>query len=182
MLCLPDVDCKRYWKRLTRDAPLPEVWCPLCEDCLLRGHGWYLRYLDGERVEIRRGRCPNCRVTHALLPEDVCAYQDLTFSTLECAMDAGDGPTAAAQAVGEYGDAAVRRARRWLGYVWRQVKPLLPAPGEVLDRIEAVVGPGPRKLVRLRHWLWSKLVLFLGGPVGVFRHGRPCNAFRHSST
>ena len=179
MLCLPDVDYKRY---LSLDSPLPEVWCPSCETCLLRGHGWYRRYLGGELVSIRRTRCPRCRVTHALLPEDVCAYQDLTFSSLECAIDAGGGPTAAARAVGERGEAAVRRTRRWLGPVWKQIKPLLPAPGEIWDRIEAVVGPGPGKLIRLRRWLWSKLVLFLGGPVGLFRHGRPARATRRGST
>jgi len=33
----------------------------------------------GERQRLRRVRCPRCRVSHAVLPEDVCAYRDLTF-------------------------------------------------------------------------------------------------------
>jgi len=84
MVFLSTLDHKSYWQELT--AGLPEVRCPnpSCSRCLLRGHGWYRRYLGGRRVAFRRTRCPCCGVTHALLPEDVCAYQDLTLSALEC--------------------------------------------------------------------------------------------------
>ena len=175
MVCLPGIDSKCYWTRLARGIAIPEVACPdpSCPG-LLAARGWYWRYLDGERVQLRRLRCGGCGVSHALLPEDVCAYQDLTLPALEAAIDHGAGPSAAARAAGQQGPAAVRRARRWLrGSSWPRLRALLPVPGSVWERIQAIVGEGPGQLIRLRHWLWSKLGWFLGGPAGLFRHGRP---------
>lgn len=172
MVFLPGLDRKSYWKRLATGIPTVPCPDPSCQSCLLRPHGWYRRYLDGERVAFRRTRCPCCGVTHALLPEDVCAYLDLTLPALERAMDAGL-PTSAARAVGEVTAVTVRRARRWLrGSTWVQLLTLLPTAGDLLDRIVAFVGEAPGKLIRLRHRLWSKRVL-LGGLSGLFLHGRP---------
>jgi hypothetical protein len=81
MICHPGLDSKNYWDQ-TLCGEIPEIPCPECESSL-RGHGTYQRYLGGTQVSIRRLRCPRCRVTHALLPEDVCAYQDLTLPVLE---------------------------------------------------------------------------------------------------
>ena len=179
MLCLPGLACKEYWERLTPGSPIPEIDCPTCLR-QLKGHGWYRRYFGGERVSIRRLRCVGCRVTHALLPEDLCAYQDLTLPALEQAKQS-DGPTAAARAAGWA--SAVRRARCWRGgRLWRELLAVLPVAGEVLERIEALVGPGPGMLVRLRHWMWSQLRYLLGGPCGLFRHGRPRMRLRGAST
>ena len=100
MLCLPGLGCKNYWEWMAPGSPVPKIECPSCHR-LLRGHGWYRRYLGGQRVRIRRLWCAGCCVTHALLPEDVCAYQDLTLTALEAGAAYGavqakqrDGPTA----------------------------------------------------------------------------------------
>ena len=175
MLFLPGIDSKSYWTRLARGMAIPEVACPdpSCPG-LLGPRGWYWRYLGGERVQLRRLRCRHCRVSHALLPEDVCAYRDLTLPVLEAAMHSRDGPSAAARAACQRGPAAVRQARRWLrGTSWQRLSMLLPATGDAWERIEAIVGQVPGQLTRLRHWLWSKLGYLLGGPTGLFRHGRP---------
>ena len=179
MVCLPGLCCKNYWERMTPGSPIPEIQCPTCPR-QLRGHGWYRRYFDGQRVAIRRLCCHACGVTHALLPEDLCAYQDLTLPGLEQAK-AQEGPSAAARASGWHG--AVRRARRWrAGRLWQELLALLPAPGTAWERIVALVGPEPGMLVRLRHWLWSRLAYLLGGPCGVFRHGRLSSGRRRAST
>lgn len=179
MLCLPGLACKEYWERMRPGVPIPEIECPTCLR-QLRGHGWYQRYFDGKRVDIRRMRCMVCHVTHALLPEDLCAYQDLSLPSLEQAKQS-DGPSAAARAAGCVG--AVRRARRWRGgRLWRELLAVLPVGGKVWERIEALVGPKPGMLVRLRHWMWSKLSYLLGGPCGLFRHGRPRSHLRGAST
>jgi hypothetical protein len=179
MLCLPGLGCKEYWERITSDSPVPELDCPSCHRPL-RGHGWYPRYVGGQRVLIRRLRCAGCGVSHALLPEDLCAYQDLTLTSLEQARQR-DGPTAAALAAGCEG--AVRRARRWRdGRLWQELLALLPVAGDVWQRVVTRVGPEPGMLVRLRHWLWSHLAYLLGGPCGLFRHGRPGSLRRRAST
>lgn len=179
MLCLLGLSCKDYWERMTPSAAIPEIECPDCAD-LLKGHGWYRRYFGGQRVAIRRLRCAACGVTHALLPEDLCAYQDLTLPALEQAQ-ARDGPSAAARVAGVEG--AVRRARRWrAGRLWRQLHAVLPAAGTLWERMVALVGPEPGLLVRLRHWIWSHLAYWLGGPCGLFRHGRPPSCRRRAST
>lgn len=179
MLCLPGLGCKEYWERMRSGSPIPEMECPTCLS-QLKGHGWYQRYFCGERVDIRRLRCVGCGVTHALLPEDLCAYQDLTLPSLEQAKQR-DGPSSGACAAGW--DGAVRRARRWRGSrVWRQLLALLPAAGTVWERVVALVGSAPGMLVRLRHWVWSHLAYWLGGPCGLFRHGRPPSGRREAST
>lgn len=179
MICLPGLDCKDYWERIRRGAPLPDIECPTCRR-RLRGHGWYGRYLSGQRVSLRRLRCRACSVTHALLPEEVCAYQDLTLSALEQAA-LEEGPSAAARAAGCEG--AVRRARRWLrSLVWKQLLHLLPAVGDFWRRTKTLVGSAPGMLLRLRHWIWSHLGFLLGGPCGLFRAGRPPSHPRRSAT
>ena len=179
MLCLPGLGCKEYWEWMSRGSPMPAIPCPSCPG-LLKGHGGYERYFENQRVRIRRLRCAGCGVTHALLPEDLCAYQDLTLLALEQAQRR-EGPSAAARAAGC--DGAVRRARRWRGSrLWRELLALLPVSGPAFERIAALVGPQPGMLVRLRHWMWSHLAYWLGGPCGLFRHGRPRRRRRRAST
>lgn len=184
MLFLAGLDGKSYWTRLSQS--LPGVACPDpdCRGVPLRAHGWYPRYLGGERVALRRLRCPRCGVTHALLPADVCAYQDLTLPVVEQAVvETRAGPTTAARAVGMATAAAVRRMRRWLASpVWEQLRQLLPAAGELGQRIVAVLGGEADKLLRLRDWLWSRRGLLLAGPAGLFRQGRPAARLRPGST
>jgi len=175
MVCVRGLGSKTYEEQMARGKQLPEVPCPnpSCNGLCLRGHGWHKRYLGGERVALRRLRCPRCRVSHVLLPEDVCAYRDLTLSTLEAAMEAPSA-SAAARAAGRSGVAAVRQARRWrCGSTWQLLSFLLPAAGTAWQRIEAIVGKVAGKLLRLRHWLCSHLGYLLGGPTGFFRGGRP---------
>lgn len=188
MLSLPGVDRKTYPERFGRGLPLPQVGCPdpACSG-QLRGHGWYRRFVDGILAAIRRLRCNRCGVTHAVLPEDICAYRDATLPALEAAMEAGVGPSAGAKAAGQRGAAGVRRVRRWMrsleGRRVAQVVALLPAvAGSFLERVRAMVGPAPGALIRLRHWLWSTYTYFLGGLTGLFRHGRPSLAIRGAST
>lgn len=175
MVCVRGLDGKTYKKQVDRGKPIPVVACPSpsCHGCCLRGHGWHKRYLGGQRAELRRLRCPRCKVSHVLLPEDVCAYRDLTLSTLEAAMEA-TSVSGAVRAAGQVSVAAVRQARRWRrGSTWQRLGFLLPATGTVWQRIEAIVGKVAGKLLRLRHWLWSHLGYLLGGPTGLFRGGRP---------
>lgn len=57
---------------LGREVEVPELSCPSC-GVKLRRWGWYERTLRGVEVPIpiRRGRCPECGRTHALLPDFV---------------------------------------------------------------------------------------------------------------
>ena len=187
MLCLRGFDCKTYWDRFAPGLPLPEIACPSCEGQLLRGHGWYRRYLDGELVPIRRVRCGRCGVTHAVLPEDVCAYHDLTLWMLERALETEGGPTAVARATGQAGDVGVRRARRWqhrerASWNAELLALLPPTAGRWWERVGAVVGPEPGALIRLRRWLWSTWRCFFSGLTGLFRRGQPRTPFRRDST
>ena len=162
MLCVRGLDSKSYWKLLAAGKSLPDVECPnpTCRGCLLRGHGWYWRRLDGQLKRVRRLRCPRCRRTHALLPEDVCAYRDLRLSEVEHALEESPSPS------------------------WQTpVLFLLPGTiGSFWDRVRAVVGQDDGKLIRLRHWVWSICRYFLSGLSGLFRQGQPNRIPRGRST
>jgi len=180
MLSIVGVGCNEYAGTVGRGGAVPDVSCPGagCEGRKQRGHGFYARYVDGRLFELRRLICLACGVTNAVLPEDLCAYRDATLLAVEAAADAGPGPSVRARAAGQTGPGAKRRVKRWrLGPVSRWVillVALLPAgPGRWIDRVRAVVGVGIGALVRLRRWLWSVQVVFLGGPAGLFHHGRP---------
>lgn len=156
---------------------LPKIPCPCCER-VLGGHGWYRRYLDGVLVKLRRVRCPLCGVTHAVLPEEVCAYRDLRLSDVEAALRAEGGPTAKAKASGQQGDDAVRRVRRWVhrwGEGWLEpLQWLLPGSGgSGWERIREVFGDVAGALLGLRRWLWSRCRYLFSGLTGLYRHGRP---------
>ena len=180
MLSVSGVACNEYARVIGRNGSVPAVSCPApgCQGRLQRGHGFYRRYVDGVLRELRRMICPACGVTNALLPEDLCAYRDATLTAVEAAADTGPGPAVRARAAGETGHEAKRRVRRWgLEPESRWVVllvALLPAgPQHWLERVRAVVGPGSGALVRLRRWLWERYTVFLGGPCGLFRLGRP---------
>jgi hypothetical protein len=180
MLSMAGVSRNEYAGAIGRVGSVPRVACPTpeCQGRQQRGHGFYKRYVDGVLSELRRLICSSCGVTHVLLPEDVCAYRDATLTAMEAAAEVGPGPAARARAAGERGPEAKRRVRRWgLGAASRwvtQLLALLPAgPERWLDRVRAVVGAGSGALVSLRRWLWSQYTVFLGGPCGLFRHGRP---------
>jgi len=180
MLSVAGVRCNEYACVVGRSGSVPSVACPTpgCQGRRQRGHGFYKRYVNGVQRELRRLICSTCGVTNALLPEDLCAYRDATLTAVEAAADAGPGPAARARAAGETGHEARRRVRRWgLGCASRWVVrlvALLPAgPESWLDRVRAVVGAGSGVLVRLRQWLWERYAVFLGGPCGLFPHGRP---------
>ena len=154
MLSVPGLDCDSYWRQLA-NGKIPEVECPSCDSSLLRGHGWYRRRVDGHEIRIRRLRCPRCLATHALLPEDLCAYRDSKLSALE--------------------EVALEGASKSLFF-------LLPATsGSLLDRVQAIVGLR-EPVVWLRHWLWSNCGYFFSGLSGLFRHGQPHRDLRGRST
>lgn len=178
MLSLQGWGCKQY-RELVDGGAVPEVSCPDpgCGGTRLRGHGWYSRYLGGRREPLRRLRCPRCGVSHALLPEDLCAYRDATLDAVEAALAMGR-PSAGAQAAGQSGSSGVQRVRRWLRSAGERfadgVQVLLaPAAGPWWQRAQGVVGAAAGWLTRLRHWLWSRWQCFLGGVSGLYRHGRP---------
>jgi hypothetical protein len=180
MLSLAGVGCKEYREQVGgRTVALPEVSCPdpQCQGTRLRGHGWYQRYIDGKQEPLRRLRCPRCRVSHALLPEDLCAYRDATLGAVELALAAG-GPSAGAQAAQQGGRQGVRRVRRWLrsceGPFAASLQALLaPVAGPWWYRAQQVVGEAAGWLTRLRHFVWSGWRYFVGGVSGLYRHGRP---------
>lgn len=126
-------------------------------------------------MRIRRGRCPSCGVTHAILPEDVCAYRDLALDTLVAVLTAA-GPSEAARALGDPGPEKVRRARRWrrlaLGERARQAERVLATTGSPSTWWErAIEAYGD--LVSWRHRQWAQTGYFLSPLLGLFRHGRP---------
>ena len=179
MVSVAGLGCKQYREQLDGGL-VPRLICPDPE-CRtpLRGHGWYRRYLGGERQRLRRVRCPRCKVSHAVLPEDVCAYRDLPFEAVEAGL-AAEGPSAGAEASGQVGSAGVRRVRGWL----RSAKE--PCAAKLLGLLgpvsspwwrgaQEVVGKATGWLTRLRHFLWSSFRCFLGGLSGLFRHGRPAS-------
>lgn len=175
MLSLPGVDRKHY--QAWFQGPFPRPRCPCCRHSRLRPHGSYWRYVDGRRWRIRRGRCsdPDCGVTHAIVPEDLCAYRDLTLDALASVLSARGPSAGAREGVGEGDRASVRRARRWR----------LEASGERARQsahVVASVGVGPwwqrvlevfGSLVVWRRWLWSETRYFATGLLGLFRRGRP---------
>jgi Domain of unknown function (DUF6431) len=178
MLSLVGLVCKQYWERLGGGV-VPEVFCPdpQCQGARLRGHGWYSRYIGEVRQLVRRVRCPRCRVSHALLPEDLCAYRDASLGAVEAALCAGR-PSAAARVAEQAGRRGVRRVRGWLrseGAPWTEkLKALLPAAGGTWwRRVQEMVGEAAGWLLRLRRWLWSSWSRFLGGVSGLYRQGRP---------
>lgn len=180
MLSVTGVSCNAYAGEIGRGGSIPAISCPApgCQGRLQQGHGFYKRYVGGLLFEVRRLMCLVCRVTNALLPEDLCAYRDATLTAVEAAADTGPGPAARARAAGETGHEARRRVRRWgLGsgsrWVIRLVALLPAGPESWLERVRAVVGTGGGALVRLRPWLWSHYTVLLGGPCGLFRLGRP---------
>jgi hypothetical protein len=126
---------------------------------------------------VRRVRCPRCRVSHAVLPEDVCAYRDLLFEAVEAGL-AAEAPSAGAEAAQQRGRQGVRRVRGWLHSAQQPLAAKLQGLLGPVSRpwwrgAQEVVGQAPGWLIRLRHFLWSSYRSFLGGVSGLFRHGRP---------
>jgi len=178
MVSVAGLSCKQYREQMDGGA-VPELSCPdpQCQGAALRGHGWYRRYLLGERQSLRRVRCPRCRVSHAVLPEDVCAYRDLPFGAVEAGL-AAQRPSAGAEVSGQVGSVGVRRVRGWLRSAQEpfaaKLQGLLgPVSGPWWRGAQAVVGEAAGWLTRLRHFLWSGFRYFLGGLSGLYRHGRP---------
>lgn len=179
MLSVPGIGCKEYQGKIGRGRAVPEAPCPdpACGG-QLRPHGYYRRYVARVLFEVRRLICLVCGVTTAVLPADICAYRDLTLTALEAAAGAGPGPASRAKAADERGADARRRARRWpldAASVWvsQLVALLAGVGGPWMERVRAVVGAAPGALERLRSWLWSRYTVFLGGPTGLYRLGRP---------
>jgi hypothetical protein len=170
--------CGKQYREQMDGGAVPELSCPDPEcRTRLRGHGWYSRYLGGERQSLRRLRCPRCKVSHAVLPEDVCAYRDLMFGAVEAGL-AAEGPSAGAEASGQIGHPGVRRVRGWLRsaqepYAAKLQGLLGPVSCPWWRGAQEVVGKATGWLTRLRHFLWSSFGSFLGGVSGLFRHGRP---------
>lgn len=181
MVFVAGVDSKSYWSVFPRGMALGvTVECPAsgCSGVGMRGHGWHRRYLAGWLVWLRRVRCPRCGVTHVILPEDVCAWLDLTLTALERAVTVGPGPTSGARAAGLRDEAGVRRVRRWRrrlgdGLATRLLGLLPAGSGSWWERAVAMVGPAAGVLVRLRRWLWSAYGLLLTGLAGLLGGGRP---------
>ena len=96
MVSVAGVNRKTYQERFGRGQPLEALACPdpSCLGGSLGGHGFQRRYVDGSYMELRRVRCRRCRVTHVVLPEDLCAYRDVSFQTLEKILSTPGGPTA----------------------------------------------------------------------------------------
>jgi Domain of unknown function (DUF6431) len=177
MVSVAGLGCKQYREQMDGGA-VPELICPdpKCRTPL-RGHGWYRRYLGGGRQLVRRVRCPRCKVSHAVLPEDVCAYRDLTFGAVEAGLAAG-APSAGAEVSRQMGRPGVRRVRGWLRseqepFAAKLLGLLGPVAGPWWRGAQEVVGQAAGWLTRLRHFTWSSFRYFLGGVSGLFRHGRP---------
>jgi hypothetical protein len=177
MVCVTGVGIKEYFEG-------PRSWMaalrcpdPDCEQSPVEGHGGYRRYVGGVLRRIQRVRCVRCGVTHGVLPEEVCAYRDLTLSALERIWDASS-PSAASRQVGEVSARMVRRMRRVLHRLRRrvsvEVRGWLPAVrNSGLRGLRQIFGSAPGVLLRLRRRLWSGQGLWFSGLCGLWRHGRP---------
>ena len=188
MLCLKGVSSKEYIEDSPRVlACLFELSCPgpECAGARLAGHGVYRRYLGGSLQWIARVRCPRCGVTHGVLPEDACAYRDLTLGSLEPAWDAS-GPSVACRQLEPpdvCGLRSMRRVLRRLKATRASLRSFLPALADLgLSGLRSVFGSGPGVLVRARAWLWSTYGLWFSGLCGLWRHGRPPPLDRGRST
>jgi len=70
---------KEYLENYLNFLEENQWYCPVCS-AKMSFHGWYRRKiitLDGTitRIPIARYRCPNCRKTHAILPDFVAPYR-----------------------------------------------------------------------------------------------------------
>lgn len=189
MVSVPGVNRKTYAEHFGQGQPLPVLTCPnpSCFGCTLRGHGFYRRYVDGSHIELRRVRGSKCKTTHIVLPEDMCAYRDLSFPVLERILSIPGGSYVRARIIGQIDENGPRRIRRLLrslrsGLTGAVLGFLPAATGNLLERLQAVVGKAPGVLVRLRRWLRSQHHYFLGGVRGLFRHGRPKKILHGGST
>lgn len=158
---------------MVRGAFPENLHCPSCERGWLAPHGSYRRRVDGQLMWIRRARCRSCGVTHAVLPEDVCAYRDLSLDVLTVVLTASR-PMKAARALGDTSPAAVRRIRRCRlearGERARSAERLLPearAPAPWWQRAIEVFGD----LASWRRWQWRVTGHFATPMLGPFRHG-----------
>ena len=174
MLFLEGVGNKDYLSAVgAKGSRLPELRCPLpgCGE-RLAGHGGYGRYIGGRLQWVRRGICPKCHVSHAIVAEDLVAYRDLTLGELEVIWEA-TGAASAARALSQSGEVALRRVRseyrRLRGPIQAQIQALLPALGDRAQLYATARG----FLLQLRVRLWSVLGLFFSGLTGLWRHGRP---------
>lgn len=178
MVCLPGLDSKSYEECLG-DGVVPPLRCPdpRCGGAVLRGHGWYCRYLGGVQQRFRRCRCAQCGVSHAILPEDVCAYRDALLVEVEAGLEA-ESSSVGARVAGQSGANGVRRVRGWRRSqkaTWvKALLALLPAAeGPWWQRARTVFAPTAGWLLRLRWWLWQSYRLLFSGLSGLWRHGRP---------
>ncbi len=177
MVCVKGVGIKEYFEGPRSWLSVLRCPDPDCEQARVEGHGGYRRYVGGVLRQIQRVRCVRCRVTHGVLPEEMCAYRDLTLSALETIWEAS-GPSAAARQTEEVSARRVRSIRRVLQRLRRQVsveiRGWLPAVKDSgLQGLRRIFGPAPGVLIRLRHWLFSTLGLWFSGLCGLWRHGRP---------
>jgi len=186
MLFLKGVGYKDYSQAVgVKGSRLPELWCPLpgCGQ-RLSGHGGYERYVGGRLEWIRRGICTRCQVSHAIVAEDFVAYRDLTLGEMGIIW-AASGPTAAARALSQSGEAAVRRmrsvCRRLRERIRGQVEALVSELGEQGQGLARFSGPVGGMLVRLRDKVWSLLGQFFSGLAGLWHHGQPPHLGREAA-
>jgi len=123
-------------------------------------------------------------VTHAILPEDVCAYRDLALDTLVTVLMAA-GPSEAALALGDPSPENVRRVRGWrraaAGERSLQGDRALPTTGSPSTWWERGIQ-AYGDLVSWRHRQWAQTGYFVTPLLGLFRHGRPPGMIAASST
>lgn len=139
-------------------ARLPPCPSPGC-GATMRPHAFYERSLGGELVRFLRVRCGSCRITHAVLPSDVCAWRNLLLPAWEAAMEPGRGPTASARAAGMVDAEGARRGRRIRAQPSLTMRVVLSAllqaaTGDWLSRARQALGAAPGVLQRLRVWPW----------------------------
>ncbi len=187
MLSIKGLTCKTYTDWRETGCVLEQRGCPKrgCPGQLGRWGG-YWRYVAAVLMWIQRLRCSVCGATHAVLPEELCAYRDATLQGVEVALEQGQ-PARAAKAAEQDGPSGKRRVRRWVralsGLVAQAIVGLLPAvEGPLIEKVWAVVGREAGALVRLRHWLWERHNLYFGGPSGLYRGGCPRFAVRGAPT
>jgi len=161
MISVDGIGTKEYWAVFGDVSTRPVVRCPdaRCEGSAADPHGHHVRYVGGELRPIYRVLCPGCGVTHGVLPEDICAYRDLTLGQLERVVEAA-GPSEGAGLANLGGVDTTRRSRRLRQAaergLARAVEAFLTAgEGNWLERTRGLASLGVDALLWLRRWLVS---------------------------
>lgn len=132
-----------------REVEVPELSCPGC-GVRLQPWSWYRREVrDGalrQRIWVRRGRCPRCERTHALLPDFVHARRLYAVDVIGVAIELAAVRVGAWKSSLELG-IPFSTLRDWRGRCRQRAPLLLARLAEYAGKVGAVLRELPTKAV-----------------------------------